>query len=74
MMISMALNWTRRGAGSPPLAPTSSISTMYLFTYWNGNAPQDQQLNIQYMKYVQSSAGLATDAYGNKYVNSGQVL
>ncbi|GAG33972.1 unnamed protein product, partial [marine sediment metagenome] len=52
---------------------SETISSMYLFTYWNGNAPQDQEVNIQYMKYVQAGTGLAVDAYGNKYVNSGQV-
>ena len=66
--------WTPAGGGFACLpAPTSSISTMYLFTYWNGNAPRDQSVNVQYMNYVQSDAGLSIDEYGNKYVNSGQV-
>lgn len=66
--------WTPAGGAFAAL-PTvgDTISSMYLFTYWNGNAPQDQSVNVQYMQYVQSDVDLSTDEYGNKYVNSGQV-
>tara|TARA_R110002012_G_scaffold315863_1_gene530234 strand:+ start:1179 stop:3098 length:1920 start_codon:yes stop_codon:yes gene_type:complete len=66
--------WTPAGGGFAALPNSGeTISSMYLFTYWNGNAAQDQSVNVQYMNYVQTETGLATDAYGNKYVNSGQV-
>lgn len=66
--------WTPSGGRYSTLADTDAeISSFYLFTYWNNNSPQDQQLNIDQIKYVKADTNLETDAYGNKYVSSGQV-
>lgn len=47
----------------------SHFTDMMFFTYWNGNAPQTQSINVQSIAFHKNSATLPyTDSFGNKLI------
>jgi hypothetical protein len=55
----------------PTLADSAgALSGMMLFTYWNGNASQDQSCYVQRIIFHKNSAQLnGTDEFGNKFID-----
>lgn len=51
----------------------SQLSNTMIFTYWNGNSPQDQSVNIDKVHTHKDFNDLASDIYGNRYIDSSQV-
>lgn len=52
------------------------INRLYVFTYWNGGAPQDQSLylsDIVFSNNNENASDLVTDSFGNKMIGSSHV-
>lgn len=64
-------NFSGTGTAEPTLAvSTGKLSGIMLFTYWNGNSPQDQTCHLQRIVFHKNAAELnGTDEFGNKFID-----
>jgi len=67
---------TQTATDKPILLDTDqALDGFYIFTYWNGNSPQDQTCYIQDFVYHKEASTIPNvDEFGNKFIGSGSIV
>ena len=58
--------------GAPSMPPgATGLEFVYVFSYWNGNSPQDQTVYVDDITTAVDETGMAKDAFGNPMIGKG---